>query len=73
MKKTTMKIVGMSCSACAARIERIVNKIDGVIEAKVNFITQKMIIEMNDEDETRITEEAVAVCKDVEPDCTVTF
>ena len=44
MKKTTMKIVGMSCSACAARIERIVNKLDGVEAGSVNFATETLTI-----------------------------
>ena len=37
MKKVSMKIEGMSCSACANRIERIVNKLDGVEKGAVNF------------------------------------
>lgn len=71
--KKIFTIEGLCCPNCAASVERDVNKIDGVIEAKVNFITQKMVIEMNDEDEARITEAAVEVCKDVEPDCVVTY
>ena len=48
MKKTTMKIVGMSCSACAARIERIVNKLDGVEGGSVNFATETLTIEYSE-------------------------
>lgn len=71
--KKIFKIEGLCCPNCAASVERDVNKINGVISAKVNFITQKMIIEMNEPDEERITREAIAVCKDVEPDCIVSF
>ena len=71
--KKIFKIEGLCCPNCAASVERDVNKIDGVISARVNFITQKMIVEMNETDEERITKEAIAVCKDVEPDCIVSF
>ena len=47
MKKTTMKIVGMSCSACATRIERIVNKLDGVLQGTVNFTTEKLTLTLD--------------------------
>lgn len=36
-KETTLKISGMSCAACATRIEKGLSKIDGVEEANVNF------------------------------------
>lgn len=71
--KKVFTIEGLCCPNCAASIERDVNKIEGVTNAKVNFLTQKMVIEMNDESEEKITKEAIEVCKDVEPDCVVTF
>ncbi|MDR1101587.1 MAG: cadmium-translocating P-type ATPase [Clostridiales bacterium] len=37
----TIKIGGMSCAACAARVERALNKLDGVEKASVNFATEK--------------------------------
>lgn len=33
----TLKIKGMSCSHCAMRVEKALNKIDGVEEAKVDL------------------------------------
>lgn len=72
MKKIFV-IDGLCCAHCAANIEKDVNKLDGVINAKVNFLTRKMIVEMNEKDEERITKKAVKICKDVEPDCEVTF
>jgi Cu+-exporting ATPase len=38
----TFKIQGMSCAACARAAERAVKKLDGVIEANVNFATEKL-------------------------------
>ena len=48
-----LKITGMTCSACAGRIERTLNKLDGIDEAKVNFATEKLYVTFN---ETQITE-----------------
>lgn len=41
------KIQGMTCDACARRIEKKINKIDGV-RAQVSFATESAIIEFND-------------------------
>ena len=38
-EQTTLTLEGMTCASCAARIERTLNKVDGV-EATVNFATE---------------------------------
>ncbi|MFT5875935.1 MAG: Cu+-exporting ATPase [Clostridium sp.] len=40
----TLKIEGMTCAACAKNIERVSKKLPGVIEANVNFATEKLSI-----------------------------
>ncbi|WP_096186268.1 heavy metal translocating P-type ATPase [Evansella halocellulosilytica] len=40
-KEATLKISGMTCAACANRIEKVLNKIDGVQEANVNFALER--------------------------------
>ena len=45
MNKDTLKISGMTCAACAQRIEKAVNKIEGVSNASVNFATEKLSVE----------------------------
>lgn len=47
-KKETLKITGMSCAACAARIEKGLNKIEGVTQVNVNFALEKAIIDYDD-------------------------
>ncbi|KGY11869.1 zinc ABC transporter ATPase [Vibrio tubiashii] len=37
-------IEGMDCPACARKVEKAVNRVDGIIEAKVLFATEKLII-----------------------------
>lgn len=40
-KEATLQITGMTCAACAARIEKGLKKIDGVEDANVNFALEK--------------------------------
>lgn len=42
--KVEFKIQGMTCAACSARIERGLNKMDGILEANVNLALEKAII-----------------------------
>lgn len=40
-KQTTLQITGMTCAACANRIEKGLNKLEGVFSANVNFALEK--------------------------------
>jgi len=40
----TLKIEGMTCTACAKAIERATKKLDGVMDSNVNFATEKLTI-----------------------------
>ena len=40
MSKETMTITGMTCAACAQRVEKAVGKLEGVEKAAVNFATE---------------------------------
>ena len=44
MAKETLKITGMTCAACSARIEKVVGKMDGVDEISVNLATEKATV-----------------------------
>lgn len=69
--KKTFKMVDLDCANCAAKMEEAIKKIDGVTNASVNFMTQKMTIEADDAKFDAIVKEAVKVCKKVEPDCEI--
>ncbi|QQY79829.1 Cu+-exporting ATPase [Keratinibaculum paraultunense] len=43
--RKTLLIEGMSCAACSARVEKALNKVEGVIKANVNLATNKAIVE----------------------------
>ena len=44
LKETTFKVTGMNCAACSARIEKVLNKTEGVQKATVNLATEKAVI-----------------------------
>lgn len=48
MNKESFKIEGMTCSACANRVERTVKKLNGVNNSTVNFATETLTVEFNE-------------------------
>ena len=62
----------MDCANCANLMENAAKKTDGVRNAVVNFMTQKMIVEFEDGQEPKAIMQAVLkACKKVEPDCEI--
>ena len=59
----------IDCANCAAKVEAAVKKIDGVNDATVNFMAQKMVLDADDARFDEILKEVIAVAKKVEPDC----
>lgn len=66
--KKKYKVENMDCANCAAKIEVAIQKIQGVEEATLSFITQKLTIEAAEEEQSRIIEEVLAISKKFEPD-----
>jgi Cu+-exporting ATPase len=48
-KKQIIKITGMSCASCAARIEKKLNSLDGVKQATVNLALEQATVEYDDQ------------------------
>ena len=69
--KKTFKLIDLDCANCAAKMETAIKKIDGVADASVSFMAQKMTVEADDARFDEIMQEIVAVCKKVEPDCII--
>ena len=59
----------VDCANCAAKVEEAVKKIDGVNDATVNFMAQKLVLDADDARFDEILREVIAVAKKVEPDC----
>ena len=69
MKKTYKCEV--DCANCAAKMEDAIKKLEGVVDARVNFMTQKLTLEAVDDVYDKVLKEAVKACKKVEPDCEI--
>ena len=66
--KKRFKLENLDCANCAAKMERNIQKVKGVINASVSFMFQRLEIEANEEDFERIMAEAEKICKKIEPD-----
>ena len=42
-------IKGLDCANCALKLERKIQKIDGVESCQINFLAEKMTIDLNDD------------------------
>ena len=69
--KKKFKLTGLDCANCAAKMEDAIKKLDGVNDASVSFMMQKMTIDADDARFDEIMKEVVEVCKKVEPDCII--
>lgn len=69
--KKKFQLVDLDCASCAAKMENAIKKIDGVQDASVSFIMQKMTIEAEEGCFDKVMKEVVSVCRKVEPDCTI--
>lgn len=61
----------IDCAACAAKVEDAIKKIDGVTDAKVNFLMQKFTLEAEDKRFDEILKTAIETGKKIEPDFSV--
>ncbi len=64
--KAVLKLEGLCCANCAAKIENEVKKIDGIEDASLSFMTQKLTIKASDTEIERIVDEASKIAKKIE-------
>ena len=69
--KKTYKLTDLDCANCAAKMENAIKKIDGVSDASVSFLTQKLTVEADDSRFDDILKQSVKACKNVEPVCVI--
>ncbi len=62
----------VDCANCAAKLEEAIKKVEGVEEASVNFLTQKLTLAAADEVFEEVLQEVIKVAKKVEPDTVIT-
>lgn len=64
--KKIIKLEGLCCANCAAKIEEGVKKLDGVKEASLSFMTQRLVIEAEDGMEDQVVEGARKIADKIE-------
>jgi copper chaperone CopZ len=70
MKKTYN--IEVDCANCALKMEEAAKTVDGVADATVSFMTQKMKVDFADgADEAAVMQKVVKACKKVEDDCEI--
>ena len=69
--KKTIKLIDLDCANCAAKIENAVKKIEGVTNASVSFMAQKMTLEAPNDKFAQVLEEAKTLIHKLEPDITI--
>ncbi|MFT8312762.1 MAG: HAD-IC family P-type ATPase [Clostridium sp.] len=68
-KKRELILEGLCCANCAAKIENKSKNILGVSSANIDFVSKKLTLEIENENEIiRILEEAKSIVKKIEPD-----
>ena len=69
--KKTFKLDELDCANCGAKMENAIKKIDGVKDCTVSFMTQKLTLEADDDKFDQVLDQAVKVCRKIEPDCEI--
>ena len=68
--KKVYKLTDLCCANCAAEIERDIAKIKGVVLSNVNFMMQKLILEIEEvADADKVLKQVAKAVRRVEPDC----
>ena len=69
--KKIFKLEDLDCANCAAKMENAIQQIDGVENASVSFMQQKLMLEAAEDQFERVLEEAGRDCRKIEPDCRI--
>ena len=67
--KKVIAMQDLDCANCAAKMEQSIRKIDGVVSVSINFMTQKMTLEVADDRFDEVIAKIKAAIKKIEPDC----
>ncbi len=69
--KKIVKITDIDCANCAAKIEREIQKLDGVKSASLSFMSERLVFECEDDKAAAVAEGIKKIAKKVEPDCKI--
>lgn len=69
--RKAFKLDDLGCANCAAKMEAGIGKLNGVANASISFMTQRLVIEADEARFPQIIDEAQAVISRIEPDCRI--
>lgn len=69
--KSIFKIKGIDCANCAAQLENAISKIEGIQSASISFMSERMVIEYNEQNAEEIMKKVRKLIKKEEPDATL--
>lgn len=69
--KKRFNLQDLDCANCAAKMETAIKKLDGVNDATVSFMAQKLTIDAEEADFDGIMKAVVKAIKKVDADCEV--
>ena len=69
--KKKYKIENLCCANCGAKIEAAINKLEGVNEASLNFVMQKLTIDAEDEKFDDIMVKVEEIAHRIEPEMSI--
>lgn len=64
-------LTDLDCANCAAKLEEGIRKINGVKEVSISFMTQKMQLDIEEEQAEQVLAEVQKTIKKIEPDVTI--
>lgn len=67
--KKVIPMQDLDCANCAAKMEDSIKKIDGVLSVSINFMAQKMILDVEDGRFDEVIAKIKPAIKKIEPDC----
>ena len=65
--KRRYTLENLECANCAAKMEDEIKKLDGVNSVTVNFITTKMVLDVEDDKFDTVLAQAKDIIKSIEP------
>ena len=69
--KKIFKLEKVDCANCASELERAIQKLEGVNNVTVNFMTTKMNLDLDDKNSDITIEEIKKLINKIEPDVTI--
>jgi copper chaperone CopZ len=66
--KKIVKLEGLCCANCAAKIEEGVKKLSGVESASLSFMTQRLTLEVEENKTEEVLEAARKIANKIEPE-----